>query len=255
MSVAATTPTATCTCWCEATEVVIPVEFIDEGRTVPCDLPDCEPGCPSRAYDAFELEYPEETEATEPTNRKRIIVIDYDPAEDSSPGTAHLRPGYDGLLLIEHPNQCGCGCTGTRRAKSQFLPGHDAKLKGKLQRAMAAEIPVHLIGSDHSVRRTTPEALAEHYGQLSGKDWLGIVAKGADRIRRRSATPVAAEKRLARIVEDGRSDATLEQFSRWEKTGRAMAMWRLADGSLEIQYVTTEGTIETFAPNTEGESA
>lgn len=245
MSIEVVAQTVTCTCWCEAEEVVIPVEFVGEGRTVPCDLPSCEPGCPTRAYDAFELEYEDEPEASElPVQmRKRITVTDYDPAADSSPGTAELRPAYGGLLLRQSETECECGCGTPRSSKARFRPGHDAKLKGKLQRALAADVDIHLVGPDGSVQHTNPTAVASHYG------WSAIVDKGAERIRRRSATPVAAEKRLAKLVEDGRDDATLLKFGRWDKTGRAMAMWRLETGEVEIQYVTTDGTIEVFVPD------
>lgn len=237
----------TCTCWCEADEVSIPVEYVGEGRTAPCALPDCYPGCPSRAYDAFELEYSDE-EVAELTARekKRMTTIEYDPAADSSPDTAYLRDAYPGLTILQ-AGGCQCGCGGAVGRKSRFLPGHDAKLKGALQRALAAEVPVNLVGPDGAVLVTNAENVARDYG------WLEKVRNGADRIIRRSQTPIAAERRVAALVEERRADSAYEliSFGRWSKTGRALAIWRLGDGSFESVYATEEGTVETMLSETE----
>jgi hypothetical protein len=49
-------------CWCESTEVLVPVEWLREGRTDSCDRSGCAPGCPSRDEDEDEDHY----DATEP---------------------------------------------------------------------------------------------------------------------------------------------------------------------------------------------
>ena len=237
----------TCTCWCEADEVNIPVEFISEGRTVACALPDCYPGCPSRAYDAFELEYSDE-EIAELTTRekKRMTTIDYNPAADSSPDAAYLRDAYPGLILLQ-AGGCQCGCGAAVGRKSRFLPGHDAKLKGALQRALAAEVPVNLVGPDGSVLVTTAENVARDY------NWLDKVRNGADRIIRRSQTPIAAERRVAALVEERTGDPAFEliSFGRWDKTGRALAVWKRGDGTYESVYATEEGTVEVMETEAE----
>lgn len=252
-----TAATVQCTCWCEADEVVVPVEWVSEGRTVPCDLPGCEPGCPSRGGDAFDEPFMEPETVELPVQiRKRMTTSDYDPAADSSPGTEHLREAYAGLILYTVDAECDCGCRSKRGGKkSRFLPGHDAKLKGKLQRALAAECPVYQVGDDGSVHMTTALDIARYYDELSGKDWTGIVRKGAERIIRRSQTPIAAEKRLARLVEERNEDASgawaLLHFGRWEQTGRAMAAWRTPTGRVEIQYATEDGAVVRFETSSE----
>ena len=227
-----------CTCWCESETVYVPVEWVSEGRTLPCDLPACEPGCPSRGGDAFEDEWEEPPAPAEHVRPpKRPMLHDYDPSADSSPGAGGL---YPGLALLVDSELCQCGCTTAQPSKADFLPGHDARLKGKLQRAMAADVAIHLL-RDGLVLECTPAGLAAERG------WSEIVAKGADRIRRRSRTPVAAEKRLARIVEDRRdSEYTLEHFGRWDQTGRAVAVWTLPGGTRETQYVTPDGELVTL---------
>lgn len=235
--------TTTCTCWCEADVVVIPVEWIDEGRTAPCDLPSCEPGCPSRGIDAFDEPYTEEPtpEVVSDINRKRIMLHDYDPTADSSPGIPEtVRAAYPGLVLHIPPGACNCGCEQPRSGKAKFRPGHDAKLKGKLQRAVAAEVEVHELGPDGSVQSTGAIEVARFYG------WEKIVQKGADRIIARSQTPIAAEKRLYRLAEEGREGYTLLEKSRWEETGRLLTLWAKDEtGEHEAMYVTPDGKIET----------
>lgn len=237
--------TVTCTCWCEADTVAVPVEWVGEGRTAPCDLPDCEPGCPTRASDAFDDPEPEAPATTvTDINRKRIMVQDYDPRADSSPDIPEsIRAAYPGLIIAQHPGVCQCGCGTRQTRKTRFLPGHDAKLKGKLQRAVAADVAVHEIGQDGEVHTTPAIDVARYYG------WETIVQKGADRIVARSQTPLAAEKRLAKLVLDGREGFTLLEHSRWDQTGRSIALWREeSTGVTEATYVTSEGTIETFRP-------
>lgn len=235
--------TVTCSCWCENGIVAVPVEWVSEGRTAPCDLPDCEPGCPSRATDAFDEIDESDNEAVDRAatlNRKRFMMHDYDPAADSSPDIpASLRDAYPGLILRAAEGTCGCGCGANVARKARFRPGHDAKLKGRLQRAAAARVSVHEIGPDGSVNSTSALDVARFYG------WEAIVAKGAERIVARSSTPIAAEKRLMRIAQDGREGYELLETSRWDKTGRLLTTWRRADGAAEAMYVTPEGTIET----------
>lgn len=243
--------TVTCSCWCEANEVAVPVEYISEGRTLACDQPGCEPGCPSRGGDAFEDEAPApEPEALDATRRKRMTTIDYDPAADSSPETGPLRAAYPGVV-IRHVGGCQCGCGAPVGRKSRFVPGHDAKLKGILQRAMAADVPVNLVGPDGQVLVTTAENVARDY------EWLEKVRSGADRIIRRSRTPVAAERRVAKLVEDRRGDPefTLISFGRWERTGRALAVWLTPSGNYESVYATEEGTVETMVTAIGAEAA
>ena len=176
-----------------------------------------------------------------------MVTFDYDPRPDSSPETEHLRRLYPTALVIVQAG-CNCGCGGPVGRKSKFQPGHDAKLKGKLQRAHAAEAQVLLVGEDGSMLPVTPLSVAGYYGP----NWVSIVERGAARIVTRSVTPIAAEKRLARLVEQieigEKPDLQLVEFGKWEKTGRAMVILRsVATGKLETRYATDEGTIEILS--------
>lgn len=85
----------------------------------------------------------------------------YSPEADSTKGWEH--PGT--VVVAKTPNSCECGCLRVRTHRSRlFLPGHDAKLKGKLQRAQATGVPVEIVYLDDSggeeIRRTRATAVA-----------------------------------------------------------------------------------------------
>lgn len=214
----------------------MPVEWLSEGRTASCG-PGCQAGCEfADDVDAFDADYPEPV-SVPAMNTKRLLMHDYDPRADSTPGMESVHASYPGyLVLYVQGGFCECGCDQPRASRSRFLPGHDAKLKGKLMRALAADAEVALVGVDGEIRITPAADVARYY------NWYDKVRSGAERLIARSTTPIAAEKRLAAEVES-RKDGLVE-FGRWDKTGRAMASWRLADGSLEVKYVTPSGTIE-----------
>ena len=98
----------------------------------------------------------------------------YDPAADSSTNAAS-KFGVDAgtLVLVSSETHCMCGCGEARDPKRQFKPGHDARLKGKLSRALAASCKVTLIktvkGEAPDARTVTAAAAIKAFG------WSDIV--------------------------------------------------------------------------------
>ena len=173
------------------------------------------------------------------------MLHDYDHLADSSPGDRMQEfARANGVLALDQATgRCQCGCQASTAPKSRFLPGHDAKLKSKLMRAAAADVSVQRF--DGATPGPAPAMeVARQYG------WEAQVEKGADRIRRRSNTPLAAEKRLLKQVDAGREGWTLERTARWGETRRMAAVWKNdASGRIEVHYVTPEGEI-AIAPLT-----
>lgn len=84
----------------------------------------------------------------------KFDAAQYDPADDSSPGSSKYRKGDDALrgVILIVGSDCACGCTlSTSSDKTRFRQGHDAKLKGILQRAFLADEPVNILDGEGGV--------------------------------------------------------------------------------------------------------
>lgn len=171
----------TCTCWCERTEVAIPVEWVDEGRTLPCDEPGCEPGCPAYIEpdeDEQEVAASNVSTIVEPA-RPTVTVSGFDPLPDSTPDLRVHASVYPLCLILRvGPGICGCGCEQSVARKSLFKSGHDAKLKGKLSRAAAHGCDVICVDTADEALRRDPIEIARGYGGT----WEQKVTDGAARI-------------------------------------------------------------------------
>lgn len=88
--------------------------------------------------------------------------------DDSSAGADDYRakldgrkddPGLTGVILLVDDGQCLCGCGEKVREGSKFLPGHDARLKGILQRAHQRGDDVSIVDAG-TIRSTDPATFA-----------------------------------------------------------------------------------------------
>lgn len=96
----------------------------------------------------------EQTAKTETkTELPTLPSLRWDPRSDSSPG--HEVPGM--LVLAWENGKCGCGCGADVRPGSTFRQGHDARLKGKLQRAHRAGIEVRVITPEGTTNSSAAE--------------------------------------------------------------------------------------------------
>lgn len=136
------------TCWCEATEVMVPVEWVSEGRTASCHRDGCAPGCATCDTTDDWAEPSRTTPIPTQVRSKRMNAFNpskYDPAADSSAEVSHaVRASYprDLILVLDH-NACACGCGQLPAGKrSVFRQGHDARMRGKLIRAAATGVRV-----------------------------------------------------------------------------------------------------------------
>lgn len=132
--------TVSCTCWCERSEVMIPIEFLSEGRTLPCSWNGCAPGCPSTGTDDV-VDEPDEAPVAARTG--------WQPWQDShfTWQTGPHREQYPNHVILAYRDElCFCGCGETRKnPKGYFLQGHDERLKGKLVRAVKGRAEILLV--------------------------------------------------------------------------------------------------------------
>lgn len=94
------------TCWCESTIVMVRMEDIRSGRTGTCG----EYGC-------------------RPANQLALVAgMEYN---GHMPRTKQTETTNGSKAAKRQPRACGCGCEAETRG-GEFLPGHDARLKGQL---------------------------------------------------------------------------------------------------------------------------
>lgn len=229
-------------CWCESTEVLIPVQWVSEAKTGSCG-PDCGPGCPTRASgfteDSFTDPDSEVARTGKKTKMKRFDASKYDPRVDSSYGyarseTRDLHP-HDLILEVhgdlDQPRLCACGCAESPKGKNAiFGMGHDARLRGKLARALAGGAQVVLTDANHVTQGiVSPAEYAERFS-TDKLDWAASITESASKAKRSAG--VEAEI-LERAVGPQVGDTKLIKIGRWEKTGRIVAIYQ--DGS-EVLY-------------------
>jgi hypothetical protein len=232
----------TAACWCGRDEVEVPVVWVREGRTSSCDASACVPGCELVDDDDDDSEpdpYDEEPYEPRKVKMNKFNPNKYDPRSDSTPGLPR-REGSISLLVGR--GLCGCGCGSAPAGNgARFLMGHDAKLKGKLARVLAARLQVALV--EETTGTTEVLDPVEYAARFSTKkvDWAGLVRASADKVlERRGAVDRRAAERavLDRATRDG-----AVRVGRWDATDSVAAIYRLDGGGYEVEFVELDGSI------------
>lgn len=247
---AITNPRLEADCWCGSKSMLVPVEWVSEGRTDSCS-PGCYPGCPMHDTDEFdEVVEPIPTPTRKRRKMNRFRADQFDPEAESSPVSDTIREAYPrDLILIVGPGVCPCGCGEEPKGKkATFAMGHDIRLRGKLTRAAAAGVQVVQVmrGVDGLVSTDPidPASFAAAYSTPK-LDWAQAVADGAAKIIAKTPAPptAAIERKITEAatgeLPDGR---TLESLGVWSFTGRVAAIYREADGTMFYDYVGRDGT-------------
>jgi len=185
----------------------------------------------------------------------------YDPATDSSPGTAKYRTGgapatviLDWTSLTHAPAQpgdaptvtkvCPCGCRELLGSKSKFRMGHDARLKGKLTRAHVTGTDITIVkGNDMSV--TTAVALASQFTSPA-MDWVRALRDAEKRHKDIQDAKIARANKQVVATAKGPQVGTrkLVKVGRWNYTGQIVAVYE-DKGLAVFEYVTTKGETKT----------
>lgn len=237
--------TITSLCWCEQHEVVIPVQWVSEGLTGSCG-PECGPGCPSRASSATDTfdDHTEVARTGKKTKMKRFNASKYDPKVDSSFGYTHpggTRLAHPDAVILEvvggDPALCACGCAEAPRGKgATFGMGHDARLRGKLARALAAGSKIVLTDVNKQVTEVLdPEDYASRFS-TEKLDWAESIRESASKARGKGES--AERAILAKALGPQVGETKLIKIGRWEKTGKIVAVYQ--DGKV-IRYEYADG--------------
>lgn len=229
----------TAVCWCERTEVEIPVSWVSQGRTESCG-PGCGPGCEVVAECEDDDPYDEpDPEPKRKWKMNKFSPARYNPTDDSTPGLPR-RPDSVSLLVGDGLCACGCGEAPTGK-KAKFRMGHDARLKGRLTRAHSAGFTLALVEETTGTAEVLdPLTYADRFSTAK-VNWRQLVEEGAAKISQRRGTidKRAAEKRvLERATRDGAI-----KVGRWDKTDSVAAIYRLEGGAFEVEYVDETGRI------------
>lgn len=181
-------------CWCERTEIRIPVEWLREGRTGNCDRPDCLPGC--EAHDAEDDYYdlPPIKPGARRFNMAKFDPRKYDLRVDCSVGFESTTS----LTLVSDPGLCPCGCA--QHARSTFVMGHDQRMRGKLIRAGTLHAPVHRISAEGVLLQSLEVLDYAVWFSTVKVDWKVEVGNSIDRILGRTTKPKAEPERVRRAA-------------------------------------------------------
>jgi hypothetical protein len=247
-------------CWCERVEVLVPVEWVREGRTESCGSERCSSGCVP--YDGDDDDEPgedpyDEAEPTTPTRRmNRFMTTDYNPAADSTPGHTAIRANhpYD-LILQVGVGLCPCGCAEAPSSKrAVFRMGHDIRLRGKLMRAHAARVRVALVDSDGVLTAVVDPVVHAEAFSTPKLDWPASVIESAERITRRTASRGRAERIvIERATRGDRDGAELLQIGRWREADGAVAAIYRIEGGLLYEWARPDGTVQSARKVGDGE--
>lgn len=247
-------------CWCERMELQIPVQWVSEARTGSCG-PNCGPGCPSRADggnapDSFD-DLTEVARTGKKTKMKRFNPKTYDPRVDSSFGYSNgsVRTAHPHGVVLQvvggTPPLCACGCGEPPRGKgATFGMGHDARLRGKLSRAVVAQCQVVLTDVDKAIVEVLdPLDYADRFS-TDKLDWRASVQESAKRSRR-SDGEEAERTVLKRALGPQVGDTKLIKVGRWEKTGRIVAVYE-DKGEVLYEYVDAAGVVRQARQGADG---
>lgn len=111
----------------------------------------------------------------------------YNPATDCSDEL--WDPKSPAIVLSQQAGECRCGCRG--RTGSIFLPGHDARLRGKLIRAYRTDTPIIVVDANQKRHKKDPLDWAMQLGWAASLTrWGAIPAQNGNRppVRHRSLT-------------------------------------------------------------------
>lgn len=227
----------TAACWCQRSEVEIPVSMLLEGRTESCSHPGCGPGC--EMVGDTDDPYDDAPYEKKVWKMHKFSPARYDTRDDSTEGLPH-RP--DAVSLLVGDGFCACGCGDAPAGKkAKFCMGHDARLKGKLTRAHSAKVQIALVQETTGVAHVIdPLEYADQFS-TSKVDWRQLVLDAAGKIQERRGV---IDKRAAerRVLERATADGAV-RVGRWDKTGGAAAIYLREDGSYEVEYVDEIGRI------------
>jgi hypothetical protein len=156
----------------------------------------------------------------------------YSPVEDSTPGFRTTNPKAL-VLNIKGERGCPCGCEETPKGKKAvFVMGHDARLRGKLQRAHLTDTKVLILRDGQPERKKLFSAMevAKRYGESFVKGLQEAVD------HRTKANHKVLNKALnsERMIKVGRA----------KFTGQVVAIYEAKNGKgeeFEIEYVTKTG--------------
>lgn len=161
----------------------------------------------------------------------------YDPIQESSDvGDSKDRARDQGALVLVRVSRdgmdpqhwscpCGCGQFPTGR-KSEFVIGHDQRLRGMLQRAHLAGTRVVLVNPDGQEELSA----LQYAGRLSWGKYL--------------KRAVAARRQKNREVrERARGSNRLIKVGTYEGTGQTVAIYDHSDGRHRLEFVTKVGEV------------
>lgn len=232
----------TAVCWCSRVEVEIPVSWVAAGQTSSCGHPACSPGCELAPDDEDDDPYDQPLDRPDRKwKMNKFSPARYDPAIDSTRG---LPPRPDSVSLIVGDGLCACGCGDSPSGKkAKFCMGHDARLKGVLQRVHSAGLTVALVEETTGTAEVLdPLDYADRFSTAK-VDWRKLVTDAAAKIaeRRGGIDRRAAERK---VLERAATDGAV-RVGRWDKTDSAAAIYALPDGRFEVEYVDEVGRIRT----------
>lgn len=164
----------------------------------------------------------------------RLKIKNYKPEHESSP-SLRMRAKKTGELWLLSKEQdgrlsCPCGC-GKMPAgkKSTFAMGHDARLRGMLQRAHLTDTLVVevLAGEDAEPTPVTAKEVAERHGWMEALEQAELAREGKNR----------------QVLNKAMGSDRLIKVGRWEYTGQVVAIYQNGDEHYEIEYVTKTGDV------------
>lgn len=243
-------------CWCHRAEVLIPVEWVSEGRTRPCTKPGCEPGCEITDEDDHDHDHHDHGHKPDSQRRlkmNRFKTENYAPIDDSSVdykvGTGLRKQYPSALILAISDGDCPCGCAAAPKGKTAtFGMGHDIRLRGKLIRAASAGAKVIVVDPQVGTHvELDPIAYAATFSTPK-LDWAASVQAGVDRVAKRGH----ADKAVLEVATGPQvGDRELLKVGRWNYDGRVVAVYR--DGSvLEFEYSDKKGVVHRVRRDAEG---
>ena len=190
------------------------------------------------------------------------------PLSDSSPGYKYgpVRAQFPAALILQvqpatdqgDPATCPCGCGSAPGKKARFSIGHDARYKGQLVRAFAAQADIVLIDNEGAVQVVPAAEIPQYASRFStnNHDWARATVRGAERLHkvaeakaRKAAEPKApkqpkvATKPESEQAPESASDPRIGRsevikVGRWDKQATVVAVH---DDTLEYEYEDKSG--------------
>lgn len=170
----------------------------------------------------------------------RLNIKKYDPVSESSQGEmAQELANAQGALVIQldvEPEQanpdrltcrCGCGVLPAGK-KALFMMGHDARLRGKLQRAHLTDtLTIEIVNGKARPPRPAMSVAAEH-------NWEKYL----------EAAETAREGKNRQVLRKAMNSKRLVKVGRWEYTGQVVAIYENGEDRYKVEYVTRTGDVK-----------